>query len=343
LCEPCDRVEYDSKKVKTWKACLVLYKSALKTTKKAMSTLAAYKDAWEAVIQQELVVGSAKVLAAGFDPLQDRMLDLEDKRRASKAKDMGDLKERFNTLQTKMSGLSERIGEYKGRLKSNKKDKAMVKFAEHQISLFQTKVADLRYVAFMFGKNGIPSQEIENAFDEVEDDINFVLERWNTTLQIEFQPDRELQMWEDYCIQCGWQFPKSTRTRTCESCDADRSKKRKDELQLRVLENGVDEGFHMESEGGKTMVSLSVRIGMTRLKQRQNHSRFNVLFLDEPDASLDKANKKAFVRLITKTLIKEFGFEQIFWISHDKEIQESIPNVLKVIRHANHSTTTWIQ
>ena len=129
LCEPCDRVEYDSKMVKKWKAALVLLKVASKAWKKDIATLCAYKDAQEAARKQELVVAKAKSLAAGFDPLQDRMLDLEDKRRASKANSMGDLKDRLNTLQSRMSDISEQIGECKGQLKDNKKAKSLVVMA----------------------------------------------------------------------------------------------------------------------------------------------------------------------------------------------------------------------
>jgi len=161
-------------------------------------------------------------------------------------------------------------------------------------------------------------------------------------VNIEFKPDRELQSYEDCCVACGWEFPKGTRTKECENCGEKRRKKRKDEPELRVIDNGSEESFGLESGGGKTMISLSVRTALTLLKRRQTGSEFNVLFLDEVDAMLDQENKIAFMNLVTKILIKKFGFEQIFWISHDSRISESTPHTLKVVRNGKYSKAGWL-
>lgn len=254
---------------------------------------------------------------------------------------LAEIETRRDSLRRAIEQANETLGSQRELLKRNAALTSKIQLTVQELDNLKRKAADLRYVAFMFGKNGIPSQEIENAFDEIEDEANYVLERLGTHLQLEFRPDRELQTWEELCIQCGWKFPRGARSKSCAECGAHREHKRKDELQLRVLENGVDEGFHMESGGGKSLVSIAVRIALTRLKQRQSNSRFNVLFLDEPDSAFDSANKKAFTRLITNTLVKDFGFEQIFWVSHDKEIQEAIPNVLKVTRYKTFSKAAW--
>jgi len=225
---------------------------------------------------------------------------------------------------------------------SKEKLKEKIESLNKKISKAQKKVALLKYIAFMFGKNGIPSQEIENAFEEIEDEINYILEQFGTPLQVEFQADRELSTFEDKCIQCGWVFPRGTRIKECKSCDADRRKKRKEEINFKILENGEEEGFHMESGGGKIIISIATRIAITCLQQRQTGSNFNVLFLDEPDTAFDSVNRNNFIGLITKTLINKLGFEQIFWISHFKDIQESVPNILKVKRYKTYSKAIWI-
>ena len=194
----------------------------------------------------------------------------------------------------------------------------------------------------MFSKKGIASHEIENAFGTIEEETNFILEKLKTNLSVEFKPDREITKLEDYCSKCGWQYPKSRRVKKCEECDAKRVKQRKDEMQLRVLENGEDMGFHLESGGGKFLVSIAVRIALALLKRREKGSRFNVIWLDEVDSSFDAVNRKHLIDLITKVLIKELGFEQVFIVSHSETIKESVPDVLKVLRYENYAKVGWL-
>jgi len=309
---------------------------------KGLELLKQYQGRLDAIKKQEFRRDQAKAQVIGWKDVEARIKVLEARRLDGGSDKVKDIKNRIEGLQDEMREFSEWVGQLKAKLTVAVKSKLRIEKLEREVIHIQKEISRLRYLGFMFGKNGIPSQEIENAFDEIEDEINFVLERLGTRLQIEFKADRELQPWEDFCVQCGWQYPKGTRTRECDECGANRLKKRKDELQLRVLEDGEDQGFHMESGGGKTLVSLSVRLALIRLKQRQTNSKFPILFLDEPDAALDRKNKKAFIDLITKTLLKDFGFEQIFWISHDPEIQESIPHVLHVQRKGKESKTKWV-
>ena len=67
-----------------------------------------------------------------------------------------------------------------------------------------------------------------------------------------------------------------------------------------------------------------------------------VLFMDEPDASLDEYNSESFMNLITRILTKHFGFKQIFWISHSDTIKGSVPHALLVTRYKNYSKVSWL-
>jgi len=343
LKEPCTRVKPDAGQVSAWKKETKQVNKRLKKLLKTLAILDAIQEATRDLQVLSVAMDKAKAQAAPLKRLTGRYKAL--KASYGKARDTGNGSEgraKLKRLRQRITGLEERLGGLKGQVKRHRTVRDTLVKLDGDMEKTRRKAANLQYVAFMFGKNGIPSQEIENAFDEIEDEVNLVLERLCTALQLEFKPDREIGKWEDLCVQCGWKFPKGTRTRDCEGCGADRQRKRKDELQLRVLEDGEDEGFWMESGGGKTLVSLAVRLALTRLKQRQSGSCFNVLFLDEPDAMLDQKNKQAFIKLLTGTLVKEFAFEQIFWISHDPEIQGSIPHILSVTKPGKKAKAVWL-
>ena len=340
LGESCDRIKYDKKSVKKTKGIISVLQEKLDIFADQLTGQGEWADA-------EASRKATKKVKAKLDPLRRRLTDLKQELKdlIKGAEDYpctSDLRSKLKKAQEQQSTTSQAVGRANADIDRSKKTRLQIKDLGSKINKLTRGIGDLRYITNMFGKNGIPSLEIENAFDEVEDEMNLILDRWENGLQLEFKPTRETGAWEDYCISCGWQFPKGTRTKTCEECNADRQRKRKDELHLTVIEGDNETDFRMESGGGKTMVALSVRIGMTRLKQRETGSRFRVLFLDEPDASLDPVNKAAFVKLITETLIKDFGFQQVFWISHDRNIQESIPHVLKMTRYKTHSKATWL-
>jgi DNA repair exonuclease SbcCD ATPase subunit len=65
------------------------------------------------------------------------------------------------------------------------------------------------------------------------------------------------------------------------------------------------------------------------------------LFLDEIDASLDEDAREQLMKLITTVLIKQFGIKQVFWVSHFKQIQNNVPNTLKVIRKNKSAKARW--
>ena len=117
----------------------------------------------------------------------------------------------------------------------------------------------------MFGKNGIASQEIENAFTEIESDINFLLKKI-TTFEVSFNADKELGKWESEFVGCSWTYPQGTRKTKCDECNEPRKKKRKDELHLTILEHGYESDFELDRGGGMTFISFAVRIALTLLK-----------------------------------------------------------------------------
>lgn len=352
LSAPCDRISFDAKKVKQWEKAQSAMEAELTKSKALLTKLnqaRVYEDErksrLEAVKRLTAGLGSPKELRADLARFRSLLRQKEDQL----VRDSAAGRDEVDVIDEKLSSVNDSIDDFKkslaimrDRRKQAKDLKKEVDKLEIDLTALQRKISQHRYLAYMFGKGGIPSQEIENAFDEIEDETNFILQKFGTNLAVQFNPDRELKSWEEACLACGTIFPKGKHSRECSNCGTERQHKRRDELSIKVLENGTEQNFAMESGGGKTLVSFSNRLALTRLIQRKTGSKFNVLFLDEPDSALDPVNKSAFMDLISKTLIKQFSFQQVFWITHSKEIQESIPNVLKVTRHQKHSTAAWL-
>lgn len=252
------------------------------------------------------------------------------------------LSDKIEAIDYDISDLDIEIGSIKSDLKRYKKQRKKIKKLKDELKSLREDIGHLQYLKLMFGKRGIPSLEIENAFDELAEEINFVLKKLKTTFEVQFEADREIGKWEQDCLECGYNYLKGTRIHICPECRSSRQKKRKEEFKIKIIDDKRPEGFYMESGAGRALFSISLRVALARLKQRQNQSKFSTLFLDEPDAPFDKINREAFIKLITTTFQKEFNFEQIFWISHSKDIQGSIPHVLKVIKGEKASKAIWL-
>jgi exonuclease SbcC len=198
-----------------------------------------------------------------------------------------------------------------------------------------------KMVSFMFSKNGIPSNQVEVAFNEIEEEANIILEKVNSDISIEFTPDREMKTWEENCLVCNTPFPKGYRKIECPECDAERQKKRKDELNISIKTQGNEIDFNLESGGGKVLISLAIRLAFVRMLQRRLGVNLKLIVLDEIFGMLDETNRNNVFKMLTSTLIDDFGFSQIFCISHEEEIRDVIPHQIKVIKYDEYSEFGW--
>lgn len=261
--------------------------------------------------------------------------------------DYYNIKEKLDKIESKREDIThqvnrnnQRIGALESRIKSSSESLGKVDELSERNEKLKQRLEELNYLALMFGKNGIPADEIENAFQEVQEDINFILKAIDCGLTVSFSPDKELAKWEAIC-HCGFRYPKGYRKGECEECSSIRLKQRKDEISLTILEGDKEADFGMDSGGGKTIISYAVRIALTMLKRRQNKSKLNILFLDEVDSALDSHLAASITDSITKILTKKLGYDQILMVSHKDEIKNSVPHILKVTRYENYSKAAF--
>ncbi len=186
-------------------------------------------------LQDELQALEAKTNTIALDRFEDDKRDIKI--------ELSELRVSFNSANRKLSSLE-------AQLENAEKDIDRMAHLEIKNSKLREIIEQLNYIAMMTGKNGIPSDEIENAFGEVQDDINYLMGEIGSGVSISFSPDKELGKWEDFC-SCGYKFPKGFRGNCCADCGESRNKKRKDEISLKVIENGVESDFNLDSGGGK--------------------------------------------------------------------------------------------
>jgi DNA repair exonuclease SbcCD ATPase subunit len=236
------------------------------------------------------------------------------------------------------------IGEYNLKIKNGNKNIKQIRENKREIRILEKELKHLKFISFMFGKSGIPSNQIESAFGEVEADANYILKNeLKTDIQIEFRNYKELSDKETVCPACGFAYPKGYRKTECENCGKARGFRRKDELSLKMFVNGNESDFESDSGGGKVLVSISLRVALIRMLRRRTGIGCSMLFLDEIFAMLDKVNRKNIMKLILETLSKDFEFEQIFCISHQADVSEALRDNVLITKHSKYSDVCWCE
>lgn len=230
----------------------------------------------------------------------------------------------------------------KYKLSQAQKSLARRKELQGKIEVIENQREAWLYTAFMFGDRGIPGEIMTASFASLEEDINLILDRLHTNLSVEFQPWKETNRWESECLACSHEF-KSNKIKKCPDCDEQRTKKRKPHLVLTIhdLYEGETSEFDLDSGGGQTLISFAVRLALLFLKVRESGQDIPPIILDEVLGMLDPVNRSAVIDLALNTLVKQYGVSQVFVISHNEEIQDSIENVLAVTRQGNQSTVVW--
>lgn len=252
------------------------------------------------------------------------------------------ISEELPELQSKYNSNNNKIGVLNHRIEAAQKALLQINDIYDKNEKLVLKMERLKYVAMMFGNSGILADEIENAFEEIQDDINYNLKELDCGLTVSFSPDKELAKKESVC-SCGFVYYKNYKKSVCEECGTERRKARKDEISLMILDgNGNEADFEGGSGGQKSIVSFAVRIALTMFKKRQNQCQLNMLFLDEVDSALDSHLAGAITDSITKVLTKKLGYDQILMVSHKDEIKESVPSVIKVTKFSDYSTAKFV-
>jgi len=188
----------------------------------------------------------------------------------------------------------------------------------------QAEAKTLRYLRFMFGKNGIASMMIEDALEEIEGQVNLFLEELGTDHRLKFDSERELKRMSRTCYECGFVYDESSKEKFCADCGSARVKERSDELRPMIIEGNRKQSFEMDSGAGRALVALATRATMSKFLGA------SVLFLDEVSSSLDGYHQEMLIKLFHK--LPSMGFNQVFVISHQKEVADAMASQIVVTR-----------
>jgi DNA repair exonuclease SbcCD ATPase subunit len=211
---------------------------------------------------------------------------------------------------------------------------ARLKEIDTEIKECERLLGRARFVSYMCGPQGIPSELIEDELQRVEDRCNWVLKRLDYGKRIRFSGYRELAGFERICGICGGE---TWYRQQCKGCGAERPRRRKYEPTVTVVDGAQERPFALESGGARTLQSFAVRLAGGLFVSRMTGIPMRMVMLDEVFAHLDADNRQKLMSLIVDKLRTEFALEQQLIVSHHADIIGAADRLIRVERSGDGS------
>lgn len=173
----------------------------------------------------------------------------------------------------------------------------------HQIQATNNELKDYMFRIQEFENLTGERKYLEDKFD----DIAILKEALSSNKGI---PLLYLQLYLKNCTICMNQLLDIIYGGTLEVCDFEINDK---EFKIPYMKNGMKiSDVIYSSQGERSFISLVLSLALII----QTVEKYNIMLLDEVDATLDTKNRQVFINLLEK-LIEKTGAEQIFMISHN--------------------------
>jgi len=266
-------------------------------------------------------------LVIKFQRAKEFVKSLKDKVKNISTKKLG---EEFDLtfVENGIRDLNNEIAEKKHQIKIY--DVAMKKSIEisEKIEQIELEISYLNYSILICSRRGIPSIQMEGALRDIEEVANEIMKRTGAEHRLLVSFSKELKSKkETECFDCGSTFAQGQKE--C-SCGHKRGNAIVNELSFQINDKGIIRNFEEDSSGGRALLALAFRIALAK------HLGLVVLFLDECDYSFDEVNLEAFLGMIKS--LSDFGFRQVFVISHKQKIYESLTSNIIITRGEEFST-----
>jgi len=255
-------------------------------------------------------------------------------------REIREVKNDIDNLNNEVSIINKHTGQFEKSVEDCDKKLEDIKKAKKNIKLLKKKQDALKFVKHMFSKRGIRASQLRSYMNALETEANNILEELDAQLQVTITTDRETTDWEVSCPDCGFEFPKGYKKRTCE-CGSKRTKRKTEELDIKIINRDSIRSFNQESGGAKILTSLAIRLAIISMRRKITGASSGILVLDEIVGMLDEQNRKNFYNFLINYAQKKLNFEQIFNISHMNESDITDGTIL-VTRKQNYSTVEWI-
>jgi exonuclease SbcC len=152
-----------------------------------------------------------------------------------------------------------------------------------------------------FGRNGIPTNIIENVIPEIEETTNDILKGLDTPIRISIESQKDLK-----------------------------NGGKAETLDINVITPYGLRPYANYSGGEKTFIDFAIRIALSIILARRSNCQIQTLILDEAWEHLDSVNR-GFIAKAIVWIKNKFDFKRVIIISHEEELQAACKNRINIV------------
>lgn len=171
------------------------------------------------------------------------------------------------------------------------------------------------------GRNGAQREVAEAALYRIEKGSNELLTQASIDLSVAVQWAREGRGLAAHCDGCGTAFPSSQRVKTCDVCGATRGPKLVEKLDIVPSDR---------SGAADDIAGLAFQLAASTWLRRKRSASWSSTCIDEPFATLDRANSRALASHLHALIRGNYAFDQGFLVAHDAQAMEALPARIQI-------------
>ena len=193
--------------------------------------------------------------------------------------------------------------------------KATLRAAERRAEL-EGELRTHREALAVVGRLGAQREVAEVALGKIQRGANSRLTGAGIDLSVEVAWAREGRGLAGHCDACGTAYPRSQRVKTCDMCGATRGPKLVEKLEIAPND---------QSGAADDIAGLVFQLSASSWLRGKRAASWASACIDEPFASLDKANSRLLGVYLHALIRGDNDFDQGFLVAHDAAAMESLP------------------
>lgn len=174
----------------------------------------------------------------------------------------------------------------------------------------------------ILGRSGAQRRVAEQELRIIQSEANRSLRDAGVELSVRASWARPTQQLADACDQCGEPFPRTTRAKQCERCEAPRGPKMDERLDLELSDR---------SGAAEDLAGIAFQLAAAAWLRARRGSVWGVAYLDEPFGALDTAHQKSVASYLVPSLVGKMGYEQAFVVAHHRGIMAALPGQIRIL------------
>ncbi len=229
--------------------------------------------------------------------------------------------EQLQDLNTEVSTWTQSVADLTAAIAAHAAYAAKAEQLAERRATFEGTIRTHQEALAVVGRLGAQREVAEGALARIERGANTLLTDSGIDLQVAVRWAREGRGLATHCESCGSAFPTSQRVKTCDICGATRGPKLVEKLDIRPSNY---------SGAADDIAGLAFQLAASSWLRVKRSASWASACIDEPFASLDKANSRALSTHLHTLIRGNYAFDQGFLVAHDAQAMESLPARIQI-------------